>query len=84
MKVTKNGQMIWTYTLELTQDEAEFLHTVLGSVGGHPVKSRRKIADDISQVLSSAGIRHNPDQTEITGTLWVKDEVVKGERICSE
>ena len=38
-------------TLELSPEEAQTLHDVLGSINGNPFSSRRSITDDIYEAL---------------------------------
>ena len=45
-----------TYTLELTEEEANFLLAVTYCIGGDPVASRRRYADTIATSLHNAGI----------------------------
>lgn len=45
-----------TYTLELSQKEAEFLRTVLSAVGGSPDNSPREHEHAITEALREVGV----------------------------
>ena len=58
-KATKNvipQKPVITYTLELTEEEANFLLAVTQCIGGDPVASRRRYSDTIGKALKNAGI----------------------------
>ncbi len=42
-------------TLTLTEAEAQTLADILGMIGGHPLTTRRKYAESISDALHSVG-----------------------------
>jgi hypothetical protein len=55
-----------TYHLELTVEEAEFLHAMMGCVGGSPSKSKRGHADQIAVALNVAGVAFVPLNIDYT------------------
>jgi hypothetical protein len=67
------------YVLMLTNDEAHFLRDILGRIGGHPSKSRRRFADTIADALDRADAPHTnyyelANQTESTRrSIYFKD-----------
>ena len=56
MKITKRITAT-TYTLKLSEDEAQFLQDVCDRIGGCTVKSRRRIADRLRKTLNSVGVK---------------------------
>lgn len=58
--------------LRLTPDEADFLHDVMGRVGGS-MESRRRHQAAISDALQSAGVDHSYTKArDITGIIQVE------------
>lgn len=47
-------------TIELNAAELQFLVAVLNSIGGDPVKSRRRYSDDLLSILRDAGVDCSP------------------------
>ena len=84
-KATKNipQKPVITYTLELTEEEANFLLAVTQCIGGDPVASRRRYSDTIAEALKNAGIPHLvtderlriPDIMKSNSSIWFHDEV---------
>jgi hypothetical protein len=72
-----------TYTLELTEEEANFLLAVTYCIGGDPVASRRRYATTIATSLHNAGIPELvvdecsmiPDIMDSNRSIWFHDEV---------
>jgi len=72
-----------TYTLELTEEEANFLLAVTYSIGGDPVASRRRYSDTIGKALKNAGIPKLvvdklfkvPDIMNSNRAIWFHNEV---------
>ena len=50
--------------LELTPEQADALFTVFQHVGGDPLNSRRRYADDIFRMLEKSGAIYNVSDTE--------------------
>ena len=59
-------------TLQLTEEEAQALVSLLHFVGGSPTKSRRRYTDPIRQTLFLAGTLVN--STDLEGHLYFVDE----------
>jgi hypothetical protein len=85
-KATKNvipQKPVITYTLELTEEEANFLLAVTYCIGGDPVASRRRYATTIADSLKNAGIPELvvdecfkiPDIMNSNRSIWFHDEV---------
>jgi hypothetical protein len=72
-----------TYTLELTEKEANFLLAVTQCIGGDPVTSRRRYAITITEALKNAGIPELvvdeyfkiPDIMNSNRSIWFHNEV---------
>lgn len=64
---------IVTYTLELTEQEAETLYLITFRIGGDPEKSRRGDMDNIGKELRKFGF--STQSTEITGTIQCKTKI---------
>jgi hypothetical protein len=72
-----------TYTLELTEEEANFLLAVTHCIGGDPVASRRRYSDTIGKALKNAGIPelvvdeffNIPDIMNSSSDIWFHNEV---------
>jgi hypothetical protein len=47
--------------LQLSQDEAQTMRTILNFVGGSPTESRRKHASAVTAALQSLGVIQNVD-----------------------
>jgi hypothetical protein len=56
-----------TYTLELNQDEAEFLLSLVGKVSGCFVSSRRKHCNFIASALRGCGLQ--PNYSDLSGSV---------------
>lgn len=65
MKVTtKPAEPVETIVVvEMTLDQARTLQRIFYSVGGDPVKSRRKHAAELSELLAIETGRHDPGNT---------------------
>lgn len=60
--------------LELSMEEAQFLHDVVRRIGGCPGGSRRAIGDRLERVLSDAKIpyRQWEDKPDYQGSIYFK------------
>jgi hypothetical protein len=56
--------------LVLTQDEAEFLQDVMGSIGGDPKTSRRKYQNSIINALYNVGINAYMRSDDKHGSIY--------------
>lgn len=62
-------------TIELNQEELEFLRDVFNMIGGDPMNSRRRIANRIRDSLAEAGMNMDPsgDLGDRQGDLYFLD-----------
>lgn len=58
-------------TLTLSEDEAQYLTTLIGKVGGDPATSSRKHGDAIFDGLEKLGFRSRP--MDARGTIYFED-----------
>lgn len=56
-RTEETPSVLTTYTLELSQDEAQFLADVFYRIGGHPARSRRKFAVGMDGALRKVGVK---------------------------
>ena|ERR1700749_2972327 len=56
--------------IELTREQAQFIHDVLYRVGGNPKSSRRKHAQEVLHTLGGEGITYQPHE-DIKESIWV-------------
>lgn len=58
-------------TIELNQEELEFLRDVFNVIGGDPIHSRRRISAHLRDALEAAGMNMNPtDNKDKQGTIY--------------
>lgn len=55
--------------LDLSEEEANTLHDVLGCIGGSESDSRRKYAQAVFDALEEAGVKGDPDDLP-KGTMY--------------
>lgn len=74
-RITPDPQPPRVYRLELTQDEAQFIRSVMSSCGGDSETSRRKHADAIETAMRNAGVPWVGccDMDHQRNTIWFND-----------
>lgn len=77
MKVTAKKVIttLKSVTLELNQEEVEFLRDVFNMIGGDPVNSRRRISAQMIETLRQAGMNVDAtgDTNDRQGSLYFLD-----------
>lgn len=61
-----------TYSMELSEDEAEVMCDVMGNISGSHANSRRQLTTQIYNGLRRV-LPHYNEATDITGTLHMED-----------